>query len=186
MISFRMFFAISAVILISIVGCTPAENFFTKPSISIDVQTIKVGQTATITITAPTKAVTGGNLNLTFKDTGFIYSPKINQLPNDPPAPYLPNSGTGIVIGSEPNFFPIDSDLEVILPLTGSDNVPQRVATVRVNDQSKVTFMIKGKTVGTAVLRGAFLTSSVEHPDIFDRLPVYPEFDGEITIQVVP
>ena len=173
-------------ILVFMTGCTPAGNFFTRPNMTADTLTIKVGQTLTINMFAPTRFVTGGNTDLTFVDTGFIYSPKQNQLPTEPPAPYLTKE-TGFFPGSEPNLFPVDADLEVILPITGNDNVPPRVHTIKEGDQSKVSFVLKGKTVGIAVLRGGFLTTAVQYPDRFQRTPAgYPEYDGEITIQVVP
>ena len=178
-------FAVGVISTICLFGCTPAGNFFTKPNMTADNLTIKVGQFVTINMTAPTRTVTGGDPDLTQVDSGFIYSPKLNQLPNDPPAPYLPKE-IGFFPMSEPSLFPIDSNLEVTTPIIGSDNVSSRVSTTRINDQSKVTFMVKGKSVGTAIIRGGFLNTTVQYPDRFKRTPGYPEYDGEITIQVIP
>ncbi len=176
---------IGAAILVSFTACSAAVNFFTKPNMTADSRVIKVGQTATITMTAPTKAITGGDPNLTHIYTGFFYSSNLNQLPGGPPAPYLFGS-KGLYAGSEPTLFPIDADLEVVSPTTGSDNVPPKVAIVTVGEQSKITFTVKGKSVGTAILRGGFLSGTVEDPNFSSRLPVYSDYDGEITIQVVP
>ena len=178
-------FTINVVISGITTGCTPAGDFYVKPNMTANNQIIKVGQSTTITMTAPTIAVTGGNLNLTFVDTGFIYSPKINQSASDPLSPYFPDA-VGFVAGSEPSFFPIDTDLEVISPVTGSDNVPSRVTAVRENDLSKVIFIVKGKNVGTAVIKGGFLTSALENPNNFKRTPMRLDNDGEIILQVIP
>ena len=179
------FLIIFVAILVAIVGCTPAGDFYVKPNLTSNNQIIKVGQSATITMTAPTIAVTGGNLNLTFVDTGFIYSPKINQSASDPLSPYFPDA-VGFVAGSEPSFFPIDTDLEVISPVADSDNVPSRVTAVRESDLSKVTFIVKGKNVGIAVIKGGFLTSALENPNNFKRTPMRLDNDGEIILQVIP
>lgn len=76
--------------------------------------------------------------------------------------------------------------IEVVSPITGNDNVPPRSPVVQEGDLSKTTFVIKGKSVGTAVVRGGFHSSSVEYPTAFLRTPLNPEYDGKITIQVVP
>ena len=176
---------VSAVFLVTIAGCTPAGNSTIKPTMIATSQTIKVGKVITITISTLTTAVTGGNFNLTQVDTGFIYSPKINQGTNEPIAPYL-YEDSNLPPGSDPLLFPIDSDLEIVTPVTGSNNVPPTVAAVRIGDQSQATFTIKAKSVGFAVLRGGFLNTTVELPDQFKRTPFVPAYDGEITIQVVP
>ena len=182
--SFKLFIA-STIFLFTIVGCTPAGNSTIKPIITATSQTIKVGQVITITMSTLTIAVTGGNTNLTQIDTGFIYSPKINQGTNEPIAPYL-YEDTVLPPGSDPLLFPVDPDLEVVTPITGINNVPSTVSTVRIGDQSQVTFTIKGKSVGTAILRGGFLNTTVEFPNHFKRTPFLPEYDGLISIQIVP
>ena len=171
--------------LVIIVGCRLLESINPKPTMTAASQTIKVGEVTTITMSAPTRSVTGGNTNLTRIDTGFIYSPKINQGTNEPIAPYL-YEDSNLPPGSGPLLFPIDSDLEILTPVTGSNNVPPTVAAVRIGDQSQATFTIKAKSVGFAVLRGGFLNTTVEFPDQFKRTPFVPAYDGEITIQVVP
>ena len=176
---------VSAVFLVTIAGCTPAGNSTIKPTMTAISQTIKVGQVITITMSTLTIAVTSGNFNLTPIDTGFIYSPKINQSTNEPIAPYL-YEDTVLPSGSDPLLFPVDPDLEVITPITGINNVPSTVSTVRIGDQSQVTFTIKGKSVGTAILRGGFLNTTVEFPNHFKRTPFLPEYDGLISIQIVP
>ena len=171
--------------LVIIVGCRLLESINPKPTMTAASQTIKVGEVTTITMSAPTRSVTGGNTNLTRIDTGFIYSPKINQGTNEPIAPYL-YEDTVLPPGSDPLLFPVDPDLEVVTPITGINNVPSTVSTVRIGDQSQVTFTIKGKSVGTAILRGGFLNTTVEFPNHFKRTPFLPEYDGLISIQIVP
>jgi hypothetical protein len=174
------FSLIGIVILGILTGCTPVANSTLTPDMTASKLILKVGETATITMTAPTIAITGGNTNLTMVDTGFIYSPNPNQT-----APYLLDTNASLS-GPGPEIFPIALQLEVVLPVTGSDNVPPRVSVVKEGDLSKATFVVKGKSVGTALIRGGFLGSTVEDPTKFRRTPFVPNYDGTLTIQVVP
>jgi hypothetical protein len=176
----------SAVTLGILSSCSSPDNFMTQPLMTADTLTVKVGQTATVTMTAPNRIVVTNYPNQTAVYSAFIYSEKAGQPSSTTSAPYFPAVGGGLQPGTEPSFFPVSSLLEVMSPVTGSSNVPPRSPVSQEGDLSKTTFVIKGKSVGTAVLRGGFHSSSVEYPTAFLRTPLNPEYDGKITIQVVP
>ncbi len=171
-------------------GCTPIA--MTTPQITADFFTIKVGQTVTIKMTVPNKSVIGGNLNLTYVTEGFFYSPNPDAPQFNlaqPPAPYVPksrNSGGGFVTESDAMLFPINSVVEIISPLANSTNVASRIVATKEAEIAQVVLSLKGKSVGNAVIRGAFVWSSIEYPQNFDRTPGNTNYDGTITIQVVP
>ncbi len=178
--------------LIGLYGCTPPGSN-TRPQMTADKLIIKVGETATITMTAPRRAITTSpDQPIPVNDTGFLFTPDPNQPTQNPnqstnqsSAPYLLNID-GVLAGPQPSAFPIAPQLEMVIPITGTDNVPPRVTTTNEGDQSKATFIVKGKSAGTVILRGGFLSNAVEVPNTFKRTPFVPIFDGIITIQVVP
>ncbi len=185
-------FLLGLAFLSGLFGCTPASSN-TQPNLTSDKLTIKVGESAIITLIAPTRTITSSpDLPTQVNDTGFLYTPDPNQPVMNPnqtinlqSAPYLLDIN-GALSGPSPSAFPISSHLEVILPITGSDNIPSRVTVAREGDQSKATFTIKGKSLGTVILKGGFLSNIVEVPNNFKRTPFVPVYDGIVTIQVVP
>jgi hypothetical protein len=187
-----------ALLKMSVIGLLTscvAINSNTNPQITAEKAVIKIGETAVITMTAPTRAVTWNpDATFQFNNTGFIYSPNPNQPAmkadgtiNFLAAPYVIDSATGIALNSPTSIFPIAPQLEVVAPLTGNDNVPARMATVQDGDLSKVTFTVKGKSVGTATIRGGFLSHSPVQPENkFHRTPFVPLYDGSVSIEVIP
>jgi hypothetical protein len=166
----------------SLVGCTPSLQII--PQIIADKLVVKVGETISVTVTGPTKYVSGESSNPTFKDFGFIYS--------QPAIPIMASDGDikGPYPSSEDNKFLVDSDVEVVSPSDFDVTLPPRIPATREGDMTKVTFGIKGKSVGTVILRAAFISELLGQTYIAcgcgRRVPLVPTFDGTITIQVVP
>jgi hypothetical protein len=88
--------------------------------------------------------------------------------------------------GAEPSQFPISSVVDITSPVTGTENVPNKVVITKEGSLAKATFMIRGKSVGTLKVRGAFISSYVDYPQYFFRIPLSGVYDGEVTIQVIP
>ncbi len=178
------FISVWMYLFFGLISCTPSTVVI--PQITADKLIVKVGETMTITVTAPTAYVTGQNANVVYKDSGFIYSiptPPITLPDGSIQGPY---SGNPV---DDPKFL-INTAIEVVSPSGFDVTLPPRIPTIREGDMSKVTFGIKGKSVGTVVLRAGFLTEPTANPYPTGcgcgRTPLVARFDGEIIIQVVP
>jgi hypothetical protein len=169
---------------VSLIACTPGTDFTGKPSITTLNTQIKVGETTTITVTKA-GGVFQGNSNLTFKTQGFIYSPKVQPV-SGLPAPYAPLAEGGFQADTLPSLFPVDSAVEITTPVTSSANIPVPIDTTVENNVVRAIFTIKGKSVGLVTIKAGFLVNSLEYSNNYVRIPAFPDFDGEITIQVVP
>jgi hypothetical protein len=181
------FVIVKICLFFSLVSCTPSLQV--TPVIIADKLVIKVGETISITVTAPTKYVTlenqGPFYTSNFLDTAFIYTPTVISAPNtnDIKGPYSGNA-------AQDSTFLLDSDIEVVSPSGFDVTLPPRITAVHEGDSSKVTFGIRGKSVGTAVIRAGFLSEILSQPykicGCGFRIPLVEHFDGIITIQVVP
>jgi hypothetical protein len=172
-----------------LIACTPIS--IPTPELKSTPDAIKIGETASITLTLPTKQVVGGNTTLTYETTGFIYSPNPSapSIGNHPPAPYqtiFSPAPDAFLKGSEPSLFPVSNIVSIIDPATDTSNVPARVLVTQSGDLSQVRFTVRGERVGSAIIRGAFVFRALEYPDIYYRVPVNPRFEAEITLKVVP
>jgi hypothetical protein len=171
--------------LIALAGCNLGTSSTSKPNLSAAQSQISIGQSTTITMTLTGDAFRSDRTDLTQTITAFIYSPASDTPGPYRPAPYVPLT-SGFDPQSDPKLFPVSVALEVVIPTTGANNVPPRIPVTIVNGVVKATFEVRGRSTGTVILRGAYVWSSVQFPEQFVRVPQYTDFDGEVTIQVVP
>jgi hypothetical protein len=124
-----------------------------------------------------------GSPDLTYIAKAFTYSPKNTPLLL---APYGPLSTGGFEPSTLPELFPLASFIEVVIPISPNPSVPELQATTLVASLPQAVFTFKAVSVGTTVIRGGFLVNTLQYPNQYLRFPPLPEFDGKITIQVVP
>jgi hypothetical protein len=175
---------ITCLSVISLTACTTGTDFTGRPVMTTPKTQIKVGESITITVTK-FGGVFQGAKELTFKTQSFIYSAK-TQPSLETPAPYAPLAEGGFRADTLPSLFPVKSEIEITTPTTSDDNVPIPIDTTVENNVVRAFFTIKGKSVGTITIKTGFLVNSLEYPNNYVRIPAFPDFDGEITIQVVP
>jgi hypothetical protein len=181
--------ALACTILGILIACTPIS--IPTPELKSIPDTIKVGETATITLVLPTKQVIGGNTTFTYETTGFIYSPNSSapSIGNHPTAPYqtiFSPAPDAFLKGSEPALFPVSNIVSIINPVTDTSNVPARVLAMQSGELSQVRFTVRGERVGSAIIRGAFVFRALEYPEIYNRVPVNPRFEAEVILKVIP
>jgi hypothetical protein len=176
-------------IAVSLMGCTPAPDLnAVKPQLTSDKTSIKIGETATLMLTAPLKSIEIGNGVETPINFGFIYSPQstVGTVVGPYETSIVGIQPTVLKPGAEPSQFPILSFVEITSPITGTENIPEKVVITKEGNLAKATFAIRGKSVGTLKIRGAFTSSYVNFLQYFHRIPISGVYDGEVTIQVVP
>jgi hypothetical protein len=76
--------------------------------------------------------------------------------------------------------------VDITSPVTGTENVPNKVVITKEGSLAKATFMIRSKSLGTLKIRGAFIATYVNLQQHFHRIPISGVYDGEVTIQIVP
>jgi hypothetical protein len=165
-------------ILIFLVSCPqPLRSF--SPTMSVEKQQIRVGESITLTVSLPSSELESKNPNITNTASVYIYSS------NTFGVPYVPLEGDGFSPESDPIFYPVDPAVELTTPVS-PNNVPPRIPAIFESGFGKGVFIIKGKNVGIATIRAGFLLNSVQFPNQFITVPFGPSLNGKIVIEVIP
>ncbi len=150
-------------------------------TISSPTTQLRVGETISISVSTPETNLKP-YLGPTWAAEAFIYSPISNS---SDLAPYAPLSSGGFSAASDPTNFPVQNTIEITSPITGANNVPPRVAATFGNSKGSATFTIRGKAVGTVLLKAGFVLTRAEVPNNFGRFPSIVSAEGTITLQVI-
>jgi hypothetical protein len=174
--------SIAACLLVGVLAACQEPTGFMQPTMSVTNNRIRVGETATLTVSYPSSVLAGGNPNFTYVASVYIYSSNSDSFgPYDP----ITTPEGGFTPESDPSFFPVDGAVEITAPVS-PNNVPPRIPVIVENGLSKGIFVIKGKSVGSAKIRSGFVISTLESPNRFSLVPYGRSLDGRITIEVIP
>ena len=168
----KIIYLISIFLAFVLVSCTKSLALNGKVSIIASSTVIKVGEQATLTFDIPPIESAPGTNPVPGKCYGNLYLGNTGNRPfgDDP---YLNNK----------KDFPVPSQLRVVTPVTGADNVPPLIpATKESNGHWTASFVIEGAQVGLAALGGDFVCIPDADPAYFGRYTGEP---GKIFITVI-
>ena len=160
-------------VFLGVVSCTPPLATTGQVNITASSTTIKVGEQATLTFELIPGVVDPTVTPAVGKYYGNLYLGNIGNRPFDNPR-----------IDNKKDF-PVPSQIKMIVPVTGTDNVPplNLINAQTQNGHMTATFVIEGASEGVAALGGDFVFIPDADPAYFSR---FEETSGKIFITVLP
>ncbi|NJK43315.1 MAG: hypothetical protein HC933_02795 [Pleurocapsa sp. SU_196_0] len=166
-------------------GCIPGPgtSFIGPVEVTVSKSEVAVGES--LTLTARFQDLPPGSraseLYLNAIPHAYLYSSS-----DFTEGPYHPDPQGGLLPSGDPNLFPVDAAVEIQTPLTGADNVPLLQPASRLDGVLTSTFVLKGRSVGKANLRVAFILESKREgqPSGWTRIPLFPSGAGLVVIAV--
>ncbi len=109
----------------------------------------------------------------------FLYSTRTS--PNN--GPYRDDANGNVLPDSVPELFPVDSEVSIINPNTGSGNVPMPILASYESDKLKARFTIQAREAGAVVIRAGFV--SQDPPGFWSRMFTI-DYDAKVSITIAP